>query len=240
MKKFIFLAVILLFNLSVAKAMDEGYRKYRDPLWKQFNKLRNSELCGRREAVIAFIEGMDDQERGQLWVHLNDTDNCGKYDSVKGFYAILKANKDRECKHSYGWKGSLLHWAIARHGSDDSRLKTVMLLVAVGAECNVKRTSDQRTPLHLACENGYFDIIKLLVWGGADKLAEDWIDTTPMDDYKCYCRVMYGMDRAAKKVKQMNQFLGCNPFLENEGKKYSTILVKKTVSSLKNKQYILG
>ena len=69
-----------------------------------------------------------------------------------------------------------LYGSIVGHHTE-----TVKLLIANGADVNVKNPLCSRTPLHLAAAYGYRDIVELLVDKGADVNAREDDRDTPLD-----------------------------------------------------------
>ena len=61
--------------------------------------------------------------------------------------------------------------------------EVVKLLIAEGANVNVKGAFDEWTPLQLAASEGYKEIVELLISNGADVNAKvDWNGTTPLHE----------------------------------------------------------
>lgn len=64
--------------------------------------------------------------------------------------------------------------------ADKDDFNTVKDLIAKGANVNFRTLPEGKTPLMIACENGYFDIIKLLVENGAKINISDFGKYTPL------------------------------------------------------------
>jgi prepilin-type N-terminal cleavage/methylation domain-containing protein len=69
-----------------------------------------------------------------------------------------------------------LHFA-----AENGHKKVVELLIAKGADVNVKVEDEIETPLHSAASRGHKEIVELLIAEGADVNAKDCADGTPLD-----------------------------------------------------------
>lgn len=88
---------------------------------------------------------------------------------------------------------------------NERRLDTLRTLIGGGADPTAIIASDKGTLLHLACENGYEDVAKVLLDAGADPRAEDENQGTPLH---CACSnseegpvqllIAYGADHRVK------------------------------------------
>ena len=88
----------------------------------------------------------------------------------------MAAGADVNAKNNTGW--ALLHSAAY-----DGRKEIVELLIAKGADVNVKSAdgSGGRTPLHFAAYYGHEEIVELLISKGADVNAKRSNGATPLD-----------------------------------------------------------
>ena len=107
---------------------------------------------------------------------------------------------------------SALHYA-AELGQDD----TMELLLAHGADPNIKETGSERTPMHLAIENGQFNSVQLLWQHSSGGKAGHRIDLTRWDSQGQtvlhYAAVTQG--NAALYLKFFVDKCGVNVFVKN-------------------------
>jgi ankyrin repeat protein len=72
-------------------------------------------------------------------------------------------------------------------------VEVVELLLASGAQVNIKTSNYSKMPLHYAAEEGHLDVAKLLIGYNADINCISWLLATPLDHA-----------RSASKTKMMN------------------------------------
>ena len=66
-------------------------------------------------------------------------------------------------------------WCLLHRAVDCGDLRAVERLLAAGADPNVSTIYDRQTSLHLASQQGHFEIVRLLVGNGA------WVDAVDID-----------------------------------------------------------
>lgn len=86
--------------------------------------------------------------------------------------AVLEANGAK--------RGPIIENIMHGSSSGDSELVQLILLKFPNEAVNYK-DHDKRTPLHLACSEGQFEISDLLMYNGADPLLQDRYGSTPID-----------------------------------------------------------
>ena len=115
--------------------------------------------------------------------------NDKAYGYLPKFVAGGKVGAVRECLKAGCNPGTELkpRWAPvynAVRGSSDRHLKCLRELVYYGADVNVKRSNNGRTPLHYAVESepwsGYSSVIYTLLAAGADPNIRDWANDLPL------------------------------------------------------------
>lgn len=76
-----------------------------------------------------------------------------------------------------GWTN--LH--SAAYGPPDAATPVLEALLANGAMIDAVETRTGRTPLHVACQYGHPDAVRLLLAAGADRSIRDYAGSTPHD-----------------------------------------------------------
>ena len=142
---------------------------------------------------------------------------------------------------------SALHYAV-----DEGNLKICEILIQTKKiNINIKSIIDNKTPLHISCKNGYFDITKLLIQNKADLNCLDNENNNPLlycvkgnyyeviklilsqnNDYNLILREnIYGESPLSVSIKS-------NEKISNLFKEYENlILSKKKINHHQNKKY---
>jgi ankyrin repeat protein len=120
------------------------------------------EVLGGKENVITLLQ----KERDAYVQNTNDLkDALNRYEDDLKRFIFMDLNLNVVSDH---------HRTILTHYVEDNDIKTVKTLLEKGSSPN------KGYPLHLACRNGLYDMMKILVKAGADVNLPDEYGITPL------------------------------------------------------------
>ena len=142
---------------------------------------------------------------------------------------------------------SALHYAV-----DEGNLKICEILIQTKkVNINIKSIIDNKTPLHISCKNGYFDITKLLIQNKADLNCLDNENNNPLlycvkGNYYEVIKMILSQNHDYNLILSENIYgesplsiaIKSNEKINNLFKEYvSLILSKKKINHHQNKKY---
>ena len=114
---------------------------------------------------------------------------------LAGVQAELDKGADLNAKDESGY--TPLYGAVEK-----GHKEVVELLIAAGADVNVKDGEWGETPLHLAADKGHKEVAELLITAGADVNAKDGGGDTPLDAARRHPKIaISSANMAARQVQ---------------------------------------